>query len=366
MFISLFLSFSVVFAQPQQEPPEERSPLDMTRALGISFLQESGLEEEFNKSAIRGMLQYLDEQIGFGTSQLMSVQQKDAVLQYQNGIREGYGLRVQLIERKGFLIEHVFEDGAAYTSGLRKGDLIISIGAQSLMAKRSKEMVDILNQPPKDQIRFEVLREGHLVSFGVSRGAYFLQPISVYENVVQIHYFGPKTAEMLAEILRQKKDEPLILDLRNNDGGSIEEVQKVMGLFATNVVMGYRHFVDGSQEEIRSVSAYKDVCETPIYILTNNQTTQAAELFVAAMQFHQRALVVGEKTAGISSENHFYPLNELLFLYVADVQLWSPGKLPWEGVGLEPSIVVRSSQSIASGKSIDVQLETVLRLIKTP
>ena len=366
MIISFFLFLSMAFSQPPQEDVEEFSPLERTRALGLSFLQERGLEDEFNKSAIRGMLQYLDEKIGFGTSYLMNMQQKDAVLQYQKGIREGYGLRVQLIERKGFLIEHVFEDGAAYTSGLRKGDLIISIGEQSLMAKRSKEMVDILNQPPKDQIRFEVLREGHLVSFGVSRGAYFLQPISVYENVVQIHYFGPKTVEMLRDILLKSKLEPVILDLRNNEGGSIEEVQKVVGLFASNVVIGFRNSVEGTQEEIRSIAHEDHIFDTPLYILTNSQTAQAAELFVAAMQFHQRALVVGEKTAGISSENHFYPLNEALFLYVADIQLWSPHKQSWEGVGLEPSIVVRSSQSIAGGKSIDVQLETVLRLIKTP
>jgi carboxyl-terminal processing protease len=154
--------------------------------------------------------------------------------------------------------------------------------------------------------------------------------------------------------------------LRNNEGGSIEEVQRVAGLFLPNTLMGYRHFVEGKQEEIRSEKADDFHFDQPIYVLTNKQTAHASELFVAALQFHSRAVIVGERTAGIASENHFYPINHDLFLYVADVQFWLPSKQSWEGVGLEPSIVVRSSQAIAGGKSIDVQLETVLRLINSP
>ena len=81
---------------------------------------------------------------------------------------------------------------------------------------------------------------------------------------------------------------------------------------------------------------------------------------------HKRATIVGEKSAGLAYENHFYPLNKNLFLYVADTKLLNLGKTSWEGVGVQPSIVVRSSQSIVGGREIDVQLETVLRLLKTP
>ena len=53
--------------------------------LGLSLLQEKGFEEELNKSAIRGMLKYIDDQLGYGVSQLMTEEEKDRVLEYKKG-----------------------------------------------------------------------------------------------------------------------------------------------------------------------------------------------------------------------------------------------------------------------------------------
>ena len=362
MFFSLYFFMLSAFSVE----PEEASPLEQTRMLGIRFLGEEGFSTELNKSAIRGMLSYIDEQLGYGTSQLMTIADKDHLLEYQEGVREGYGLRIQLIERKGFLVEHVFQDGAAYHTGLRKGDLIISVRNQTLMGKHSTEMIDILNTTSQGQVRFEVLRNGHLLSFLITPTSYKLQPISVYKDVVQVHYFSPDTAVRLKKVLQKRTVSSLVLDLRNNEGGSIEQAQRVMGLFLPNVLMGYRHFVEGHNEEIRSIGDASFVFEGPIYILTNTQTAQVSELFVSSMLAHKRATIVGERTAGLACEHHFYPINDNLFLYVADTQLLNLGKTSWEGVGVEPSIVVRSSQSIVGGRDIDVQLETVLRLLTSP
>ena len=362
MLFSLYYFFLSAFSAE----PENLTPLEQTRLLGLSLLRENGFEEGLNKSAIRGMLQYIDKQLGYGVSQLMTVAEKDRLLEHQNGIREGYGVRIQLIDRKGFLVEHIFQDGAAFETGLRKGDLIISVGNQTLMGKNSAEMVRILNMKSQGQVRFDVLRNGHLLSFFITRGSYQLQPISVYNSVVQIHYFTPDTKEKLKETLWQMKPSSLILDLRNNEGGSIEEVQRVMGLFLPNVLMGYRQSMEGEDKEIRSQGDHEMHFKGPVYILMNKQTAQAGELFVSSMLNHKRATVVGERSAGLAYENHFYPLNKDLFLYIADTKLLNLGKTSWEGSGVQPSIVVRSSQSIVGGREIDVQLETVLRLLQSP
>ena len=77
MLFSLYWFFlSALSAEPNQA-----SPLDQTRMLGLSLLQENGFEEELNKSAIRGMLKYIDDQLGYGVSQLMTVEEKDRLLE---------------------------------------------------------------------------------------------------------------------------------------------------------------------------------------------------------------------------------------------------------------------------------------------
>jgi len=356
MFIFLTLFFTS-FADP--------GPIDKTQDLVLELLQEPALQQKLEQSAIQGMLKYLDDKVGFGDSKILTSTQKDQMLEYKRGLREGYGLRVQIIDRKGFLIEHIFEKGSAEKSGLRVGDVILSVGEQSLMNKTEEEMISILHRSSQAKIRFDVLRNGHLISFDVLRGEYELMPVSVYGNVIQIHYFSQNTAVLLKKTLQEKKFSPIILDLRNNEGGLLEEVKKVFSLFSSSSLLGYRSFIDGKKEEIRAEPS-DVVFDQPLYILINHQTSHVAELFVAAMMFYKRAITVGEKTAGIASEHHFYPLNEEMFLYIADSQLMHLEKRTWEKKGFEPSIVVRSAQPIVGNRNIDVQLETVLRLINPP
>ena len=127
--------------------------------------------------------------------------------------------------------------------------------------------------------------------------------------------------------------------------------------------IGHRQYVEGKREEIRS-KASDFVYQKPVYLLTNKGTSAAAELFVAALLYSKRAVVVGEKTAGKAAEYHFYPLNAELFLHIADVELLHLGGVSWKGRGIEPSLTVRSATILPSTRGIDVQLETIFQLMK--
>ena len=152
----IILSFWV-YGQP--------TPLEQTRNLSTSLLQEENLELDLERAAIQGMLRYLDGQLGYGTSSVMNVAQKDAYLEHKQGIRQGYGLQVQLLPRRGFWIDKVFPDASSYKAGIRVGDIIVQIGQQNLMGISANEMVDILYQPPKDKVHFEILRKGVEMQF---------------------------------------------------------------------------------------------------------------------------------------------------------------------------------------------------------
>ena len=87
-----------------------------------------------------------------------------------------------------------------------------------------------------------------------------------------------------------------------------------------------------------------------------------AELFIAALGYHQRAQMVGERSAGKATGYHFYSISETQYLHVADVQYLHPGGRTWHEIGIEPSVVVRSS-GVLSGQKIDIQLETIFKLL---
>ncbi|MEC7984064.1 MAG: S41 family peptidase [Myxococcota bacterium] len=353
--IGLFLWGSLSLAEP--------TPLEQTKALSMKLLGEAAKEKALEKAAIQGMISYLDSTLGLGASQLMTEKEKDRYLSYQLGIRDGYGLSVGFIERRGLLIEDVFVDGAAMASGIEYGDLVVALNDHPFTGRTIAEMKALLNQPYEGKGHFDVLRRGKLRRFTVKRSLYRVRNITQEDRFVRINFFGQGAAKELRKIIEESPKEYLILDLRDNEGGLLSEVEKVAGFFLGARTIGYRQYIEGKREQVRSIPS-EFMYEKPIYLMTNKGTSAAAELFVSALLYSKRAIVVGERTAGKAAEYHFYPLNSDLFLHIADVELLHLGETSWKGKGIEPSVVVRSATILPSTRSVDVQLETIFQLMK--
>ena len=162
----------------------EPSPLEQTRNLASSLIHEEGLNRDLERAAIQGMLNYMDSRLGFGQSTVMNTAQKDEYLREQQGFRNGYGLRVQVLDRRGFFVEHVFKDGPAYKAGIRYGDIIVQIGSRDLTGLDSFQMIEVLNQPFQETNHFEILRKGQQQSFDIAKDSYRLKSVLKHNRVI--------------------------------------------------------------------------------------------------------------------------------------------------------------------------------------
>jgi C-terminal processing protease CtpA/Prc len=151
----------------------------------------------------------------------------------------------------------------------------------------------------------------------------------------------------------------LVLDLRNNGGGgsAIGSVLESYFLPKETPLLVFRSRT-GQTNAAKTVAWLTEKqYEKPLYILTNNATVSAAEAFTYALQRHQRAKVVGQRTAGGAHMNSWYPLNEHSFISVSTgAPTWPGTNESWEGKGVQPDYVVTEEKALEFIKDLVRQM----------
>lgn len=133
----------------------------------------------------------------------------------------------------------------------------------------------------------------------------------------------------------------LVLDLRNNGGGGSDTGAVVQSFFLRpDVPLLQFHQRSGEQVIERTVGWLREPVYTPpLYILVNGGTASAAEAIAFSLQHHQRAVIVGQKSAGAANMNTWYPVNDSLYVSVSTASPTIPGtRLTWEATGITPDI----------------------------
>jgi carboxyl-terminal processing protease len=320
-------------------------------------------DNELECAAINGMLENIEMQTGLSGSQALTLAEHQKNLEWQMGIREGYGLRVALLPGRGFLVENVLADGPAEIAGIQQGDVIISLADHPFTGLQPEQMLHILHQEYEDIVPVDVVREDELRRFNVKKGRFKLQLISEQEALT-IHFFGRGVSEQLKVHLERKLNQPMVIDLRDNEGGVWDEAVSSLDYFLpAEEIIGYRRTMDGLS--IPMIGKIEQVHNAPLIVLINQGTKGPAELFAISLQEHRRATILGVTSAGEASDFREHKLGEDMIMKLVDTEILSPQKGSWTGQGVEPNILIRQNIALPAygSSSSDMQLETALRLI---
>jgi carboxyl-terminal processing protease len=350
LFISLALG---------QEPVlEAKSLIEQTFEENIST-------EEIDRAAINGMLTTIEKKTGLSGSVALSFQEHQELLSRQLGIREGYGLRVQLLPGRGFFVESVINDGPAAIAGIEKGDVIISLGDNPFTGLEPEQMLAILNQQYNEKIPIDVIRNNELRRFHLTKGLFQLQLVSI-DKSINIHFFGKGASEQLHQYLKGASQKGVVIDLRDTDGGGWEEAIRALDLLLPKEeIIGYRKTMDGVAIPI--ISKEEAIYNGPIILLINQGTSGPAELFALTLQEYERAIIMGNQSAGNASDFRIHSLGDDIILKLVNTEILSSLKRSWTGKGIEPDMLIRQNIALPSygSSSTDIQLETALRLLSS-
>ena len=284
----------------------------------------------------------LVENSGDPYAQLMDPEEYQDFAASTGGAFGGIGSSVDLREGFPTLVEPV-AGSPAERAGLQRGDQIVEIDGQSTDGWSIDEVVDALRGPVGESVTLRIRRDGVALPqpFEVVRASVSVPSvIHAYRTeegigVIQLSSFGHRAAfefEAALSHLESEGDlEGLVLDLRGNPGGLLEEALAVADLFLpTGEVLTISTGVGGGVNSEYRARDEEDNAALPIAVLVDGHTASAAEVLAGALQDHDRAVVVGEPTFGKGSVQSIVSLPGGYRLKVTTARWYTP-----EGRGLD-------------------------------
>jgi carboxyl-terminal processing protease len=286
------------------------------------------------KSSIIGMLRSLDPHSNYYDRKEFEELRNDQRSEY-------FGIGASIVDRRvgdqvDTYILATFENSPAALAGLRFGDRIVAVDGQPMHGRPSAEVRDRIRGPRGTVVKLTVERAatGRIETVEITRDAvpqpsvpdaYVIRPGVGYIDMTR--GFNVTTADELEEALEklhQRGVTGLILDLRNNPGGFLDQAIRVAEKFLSDgqVILTQKGRNFTADRTYRATNGSPDT--TPLVILINRGTASASEIVAGAMQDHDRALIVGENSFGKGLVQSIIPLDYGAGLTLTSAKYYTP------------------------------------------
>ena len=310
-------------------------------------------DDKLLKGAIDGMLASLDPHSNYLDGP--ALQRLETMI---DGNYSGLGLSV--IEEDGAVkIISPFKGSPADKAGLKAGDYITHLDGVLYYERDLDEAVSKMRGPEGTSIRLTIYRPGRDEPFDVTvtRGVIELEPVT-WElkgdvGVVSVNEFsrdvGKDVNAAIADLRKQAatsgvgKMVGLVLDLRSNPGGSLDEAVALSDLFLDKgVIVSQRGRRASEHQFYRAESMFRgDVLkDLPIVVLVDAGSASASEIVAGALQDQKRAVIMGERTFGKGSVQSFLPLDRTSAVKLTTARYFTPSGHSVQEGGIEPDIKV--------------------------
>ncbi len=284
--------------------------------------------------AIPAMLRTLDPHSNFFSPKAFTQLTQD-----QEGRYFGVGMQIRQqldqLNRLVTVVDYPFRGSPAQRAGLRSGDVIIKVNGKSTEGLSITQVANLLMGPKGTIVHVTVSRAGVAkpLEFAITRAqisrhsvqwAFMLRPDVGY---IYLRGFDETTNQELTAALNRMNVNHLhglILDLRDNPGGLLDQAVEVANHFLKRGQLIVYHYGRHSRERRYYATTGNHGDEYPMIVLINDNTASAAEIVTGALQDHDRALVVGEPSFGKGLVQTVYPLSDRAGLALTTARYYTP------------------------------------------
>ncbi|ASM36558.1 S41 family peptidase [Campylobacter sputorum] len=317
----------------------------MTKVMSIVenyYVDDLNLSDIIDKS-ISGLLSNLDAHSGY----LDEKSYKDMQVQ-TSGEFGGLGITVGMKDGALTVIAPI-DDTPAYKAGVKAGDVILMIDGNSTINTNLEEAVKKMRGEPKTDITLTLVRKGEPKPIEVKITRDIIKVDSVKakmiedENIlyIRVSNFDQNVEKKVVEAVKKyPKVKGIVLDLRNNPGGLLDQAVNLTNVFVKDGVIVSQKGRNSNENVIFNAKASKKITDAPLAVLVNAGSASASEIVSGSLQDHKRAIIIGENTFGKGSVQMVMPLGKSEAIRLTIARYYLPSGRTIQAVGVKPDLVV--------------------------
>jgi len=335
--------------QPTVEASRLQSLAKFTKVLSIVEkynVDELTIEELMDKS-LQGLMGNLDAHSSFLNAKSfenMQIQTK--------GEFGGLGITVGIKDGALTVIAPI-EGTPADKAGLQAGDIILKIDDESTLSMTIDDAVNLMRGEVDTPIDLTIVRKGasEPLNIHIVRGIIKIQ--SVYTKqigddilYVRVTSFDQKVVADVAKAIKEHKvhDKGMILDLRNNPGGLLDQAVGLVDLFVDEGNIVSQKGRDSRENVDYDAKSGTTLTDMPMVVLVNGGSASASEIVSGALQDHKRSIILGEKTFGKGSVQVILPITATEAIKLTVARYYLPSGRTIQAVGVTPDILVERGE----------------------
>lgn len=339
----------------KEAPKENMSKFDAARRFTqvLDIVQRNYVKDvtqgDLINGAVKGMLQGLDPHSTFMTSDEYREMQETT-----SGEFIGVGIEISM-ENGQVVVVAPIDDTPAFRAGLQPGDIIQSIDGQPAQELSLQEVVSRIRGIKGTEVELVILRSDAKSPQTVRIVRDTIPLISVKSKPLEDGYywirltrFSEHTSQELKDALKQAIKEAesqgglkgIVLDLRTNPGGLLDEAVKVADVFLSEGDIVSIKGRDASSQRTYVAKKQPDDVDVPVVVLINSGSASASEIVAGALRDQKRAMILGERSFGKGSVQNIIPLSDGSGLKLTVALYYTPNGSSIQAEGIVPDVEV--------------------------
>ena len=329
-------------------------------------------ENKLEEGAIKGYIE------GLGDPYTEYISKEDMEDYLNDTMGNFVGIGIYMVKNTTYdkiQVLSTIKDGPAEKAGIQAGDLIVSVDGITYTASDMTTAANNIKGEAGTKVNVEIQRENQIIKYELTREKVKVNPVEgkVLENnigYIQFSSFDETTAEDFKnkfEELNKKGIKSLIIDLRNNGGGIVDQALEIAD-YITDKDSVLLYEVDKTNKETVKKAQNDPIINMPIVILTNENTASASEILAGALKDLGKAKTVGTTTYGKGVIQQILRLSDGSGLKITIEEYQTPNRNKINKVGIEPDEKVELPDTVTNIFNVkeneDIQLQKAIEMLK--
>lgn len=353
-------NFVVAEAQPIYVETEQQSDLLFFEEIFNLVKSSYPFEVDDSKlieAALKGMLQSIDPYSNYYTKE-----EAESTFAPIYGTFTGIGVYIE--EKDGYInVVNTIKGQPAEKAGMKKDDLIISVNDADIKGIGLDKASAMIKGPKGTKVKIGIKRGDKILTFDIVRDTITINPVKyeILENnigYILIEEFNSQTTTEVKKALNvfdQKKITKVILDLRDNPGGLLNEALSITRLF---VPAGPILHVKEKNKELVTHRSLLLKSKYKLAVLVNGNSASASEIVAGAIKDRKAGTLIGTKTFGKGIIQSLISISDGSIVKLTTAEYLTPNKTSIHGKGIEPNIIIENTEKE------DLQLNKAIEILK--